>query len=240
MVKGGLRWSLRSQVSLRSFPLRPRRGAQGIEPLRAAARADVTEVFPKAYIMWAGSFACRGCSLRSHIVFRGAPLAARPPCPLPPPALTRRRSSCVPSRGVGFIRSGARARSVSASASLRSAAAKVASLRVPSLFSPKRTSVARFARSLRPQSARQWLTRSLLPKNDRYTMNKLLTSFEEAIFISQHFLFKMQKYFANENVKSKMIKYLPVGRYTKYLTIFNFANFLWLEIQHFEIKKIAL
>lgn len=37
-----------------------------------------------------------------------------------------------------------------------------------------------------------------------------------------------------------MIKYLPDGRFTKYLTIFNFAYFLWLEILHFEIKKNAL
>lgn len=41
----------------------------------------------------------------------------------------------------------------------------------------------------------------------------------------------MQRYFANENVKSKMIKIWEI------LTIFNFAYLLWLEIRHFEIKK---
>ena len=41
----------------------------------------------------------------------------------------------------------------------------------------------------------------------------------------------MQRYFANENVKSKMIKIWEI------LTIFNFAYLLWLEIQHFEKKK---
>lgn len=41
----------------------------------------------------------------------------------------------------------------------------------------------------------------------------------------------MQRYFANENVKSKIIKIWEI------LTIFNFAYLLWLEIQHFEKKK---
>ena len=147
---------------LRSFPLHPRRAPWGIEPLQGAARANDTRLrglnpraplFAKPAKQKRGLLLAVGARFARVLFFRGAPRAARPPGPLPPPALTRRRSSCVPSRGVGFGRSGARARAVSAGASLRSAAAKVASSRVPSLSSPKRASVARFARSLRPLKA---------------------------------------------------------------------------------------